>query len=157
MQAPGLLFLALYGKVPSLDGCDYTEGKWVQDSRRPIYSGKMCKHWLSGMWACRLTLRPDFSYEKYRWQPNNCNMPDFEGQHFLTRMQDKTLVFVGDSLGRQQFQSIMCLITGGKDSPDVLYCDGAEPFCIQGLQSHVPHIPLHPIYKSSRKEEVDET
>eukprot|EP00253_Pinus_taeda_P000838 PITA_00838 len=99
--------------------CDYTEGKWVQDSMRPIYSGKMCKRWLSGMWACRLTQRLDFSYEKYRWQPNNCDMPDFEGQHFLTRMQDKTLAFVGDSLGRQQFQSIMCLITGGKDNPDV--------------------------------------
>jgi len=99
--------------------CDYTEGKWVQDSRRPIYSGKMCKRWLSEMWACRLTERPDFSYEKYRWQPDNCVMPDFEGQEFLIRMQSKTLAFVGDSLGRQQFQSMMCLITGGKDSPDV--------------------------------------
>jgi hypothetical protein len=99
--------------------CDYTEGKWVQDSRKPIYSGKMCKRWLSGMWACRLTQRPDFSYEKYRWQPDNCDMPDFKGRHFLARMQHKTIAFVGDSLGRQQFQSIMCLITGGKDSTDV--------------------------------------
>eukprot|EP00253_Pinus_taeda_P000633 PITA_00633 len=99
--------------------CDYTEGKWIQDSRRPIYSGNMCKRWLSEMWACRLTQRPDFSYEKYRWQPDNCVMPNFEGEKFLLRMQNKTLAFVGDSLGRQQFQSMMCLITGGKDSPDV--------------------------------------
>lgn len=36
-----------------------------------------------------------------------------------TRMRHKTLAFVGDSLGRQQFQSMMCLITGGEDMPDV--------------------------------------
>eukprot|EP00268_Persea_americana_P015913 TRINITY_DN1751_c2_g1_i1.p1 TRINITY_DN1751_c2_g1~~TRINITY_DN1751_c2_g1_i1.p1 ORF type:complete len:276 (-),score=58.23 TRINITY_DN1751_c2_g1_i1:205-1032(-) len=34
-------------------------------------------------------------------------------------MQDKTIAFVGDSLGRQQFQSMMCMVTGGKDSPEV--------------------------------------
>lgn len=31
-------------------------------------------------------------------------------------MQDKTLAFVGDSLGRQQFQSLMCMVTGGNES-----------------------------------------
>ena len=35
-------------------------------------------------------------------------------------MQDKTLAFIGDSLGRQQFQSLMCMITGGKERPDVV-------------------------------------
>lgn len=35
-------------------------------------------------------------------------------------MRNKTLAFVGDSLGRQQFQSLMCMITGGEDRPDVL-------------------------------------
>ncbi|KAL3623577.1 hypothetical protein CASFOL_032393 [Castilleja foliolosa] len=35
-------------------------------------------------------------------------------------MQDKTLAFVGDSLGRQQFQSLMCMVTGGEERPDVL-------------------------------------
>ena len=34
-------------------------------------------------------------------------------------MQHKTLAFVGDSLGRQQFQSLMCMITGGEDTDDV--------------------------------------
>lgn len=36
-----------------------------------------------------------------------------------SRMKDKTIAFVGDSLGRQQFQSLMCMATGGKDSPEV--------------------------------------
>nr|GFB25416.1 protein trichome birefringence-like 14 isoform X1 [Tanacetum cinerariifolium] len=34
-------------------------------------------------------------------------------------MQDKTLAFIGDSLGRQQFQSLMCMITGGEERHDV--------------------------------------
>ena len=34
-------------------------------------------------------------------------------------MQDKTIAFVGDSLGRQQFQSLMCMATGGEESPEV--------------------------------------
>ena len=29
------------------------------------------------------------------------------------RMQDKTIAYVGDSLGRQMFQSMMCMVTGG--------------------------------------------
>ncbi|XP_043715222.1 protein trichome birefringence-like 14 [Telopea speciosissima] len=99
--------------------CNYAKGKWVEDSRWPLYSGFGCKQWLSGMWACRLTQRTDFSYEGFRWQPQNCEMPDFEASAFLRRMKDKTLAFVGDSLGRQQFQSLMCMASGGKESPNV--------------------------------------
>lgn len=36
------------------------------------------------------------------------------------RMQNRTVAFVGDSLGRQQFQSLMCMITGGKEDLGVL-------------------------------------
>ncbi|GMY12512.1 Protein trichome birefringence-like 14 [Fagus crenata] len=71
------------------------------------------------MWACRLTQRKDFSFEGYRWQPENCEMPEFERSEFLRRMQDKTVAFIGDSLGRQQFQSLMCMATGGEQSPEV--------------------------------------
>ncbi|KAL5555429.1 hypothetical protein UlMin_037665 [Ulmus minor] len=99
--------------------CNYAKGRWVADRRRPLYSGSQCKQWLSEMWACKLTQRTDFSYEGYRWQPENCEMPDFEKSAFLRRMQDKTIAFVGDSLGRQQFQSLMCMATGGKYSPEV--------------------------------------
>ncbi|KAI3711512.1 hypothetical protein L1987_70050 [Smallanthus sonchifolius] len=61
----------------------------------------------------------DFGYEKLKWQPKDCKMDDFTGVKFLKRMRDKTLAFVGDSLGRQQFQSLMCMVTGGEEMPDV--------------------------------------
>lgn len=100
--------------------CNFAKGKWVIDDNRPLYSGFGCKQWLSGMWACRLTQRTDFVYEKLKWHPKDCEMKDFTGPEFLRRMQDKTLAFIGDSLGRQQFQSMMCMITGGEERPDVL-------------------------------------
>ena len=65
--------------------CNFAKGRWVADSERPLYSGFNCKQWLSEMWACRLTQRTDFSYEGYRWQPENCKMPAFEKTSFLRR------------------------------------------------------------------------
>ncbi|OVA08328.1 PMR5 N-terminal domain [Macleaya cordata] len=106
--------------VKKKEACNFAKGKWVEDSTRPLYSGFGCKQWLSDMWACRLTQRTDFSYERFRWKPYNCEMPDFEGSSFLRRMQDKTIAIVGDSLGRQQFQSLMCMVTGGKQRSDVV-------------------------------------
>ncbi|CDY16554.1 BnaC09g37190D [Brassica napus] len=100
--------------------CNYAKGKWVVDKHRPLYSGSRCKQWLASMWACRLMQRTDFAFERLRWQPKDCSMEEFEGSKFLKRMQNKTLAFVGDSLGRQQFQSMMCMITGGKERLDVL-------------------------------------
>ena len=56
-------------------------------------------------------------------------------------MQNKTLAFVGDSLGRQQFQSLMCMITGGKDKLEVedvgreyglVIAEGAKATNLQG-------------------------
>ncbi|XVF88912.1 hypothetical protein PTKIN_Ptkin19aG0088900 [Pterospermum kingtungense] len=100
--------------------CNYAKGKWVIDDRRPLYSGFGCKQWLAPMWACRLMQRQDFAFEKLRWQPEDCEMEEFQVSKFFKRMQHKTLAFVGDSLGRQQFQSIMCMITSGKGSSEVL-------------------------------------
>lgn len=100
--------------------CNYAKGKWIPDDNRPLYSGFGCKQWLSSMWACRLTQRSDFAYEKLRWQPKDCEMETFTGSKFLRRMQNKTVAFIGDSLGRQQFQSLMCMVTEGEERPDVL-------------------------------------
>ncbi|WOG94198.1 hypothetical protein DCAR_0313491 [Daucus carota subsp. sativus] len=100
--------------------CNYAKGKWITDDNRPLYSGFGCKKWLSPMWACRLTQRTDFAYEKLRWQPKDCKTKDFTSSNYLRRMQGKTLAFIGDSLGRQQFQSLMCMVSGGEERPDVI-------------------------------------
>ncbi|KNA09726.1 hypothetical protein SOVF_150890 isoform A [Spinacia oleracea] len=65
--------------------CDYAKGNWVADDNRPFYSGGRCLQWLSEMWACRLTDRTDFAFEKFRWQPRDCEMEEFSGKKFLRR------------------------------------------------------------------------
>ena len=34
-------------------------------------------------------------------------------------MKNRVVAFVGDSLGREQFQSLMCMLTGGNDEAQV--------------------------------------
>ncbi|XP_074269304.1 protein trichome birefringence-like 16 [Silene latifolia] len=101
-------------------GCNYAVGKWLADDHRPFYSGARCTQWLSEPWACRVSDRTDFSYEKFRWVPNECEMDEFSGSKFLRWMRGKTIAFFGDSLGRQQFQSLMCMLSGGKERRDVI-------------------------------------
>ncbi|KAG6556463.1 hypothetical protein Mapa_002408 [Marchantia paleacea] len=98
--------------------CDFTRGYWVKDESRPLYDGTKCKAYLAAMWACREMNRPDFEYEKLRWQPDSCDLPSFTSSGFLERMKNKVMAFVGDSLGRQQFQSLMCMLTEGKEEED---------------------------------------
>jgi hypothetical protein len=65
--------------------CDYSVGKWVPDTTRPIYSGNECKLWLAAPFSCRLNHHPDLSFEKYRWQPDGCDLPKWSGRAFLNR------------------------------------------------------------------------
>lgn len=54
--------------------------------------------------------RPDKLFQKYRWQPFNCNLPRFNGLYFLKKWRGKKIMFVGDSLSLNQFESLACMI-----------------------------------------------
>ncbi|KAL5647301.1 hypothetical protein ACJX0J_041656, partial [Zea mays] len=77
--------------LPKNKECEYKNEKWFSDNRRPLYLG--------------LVVSSDFQ------RPKACEMPEFEASQFFRRMQDKTIAYLGDSLGRQMFQSIMCMVT----------------------------------------------
>ncbi|XP_073387232.1 protein trichome birefringence-like 14 [Physcomitrium patens] len=95
--------------------CDYSVGKWVRDDTRPLYSGLECTLWLSPGFSCRLHDHPNKLMDRYRWQPAGCDMPPFNASRVLETLRNKVIAFVGDSLGRQQYQSIMCLLTRGRN------------------------------------------
>lgn len=65
--------------------CNYGKGKWIKVNSRPLYSGFGCKKFLSAIWACRLMKRTDFSYERFQWKPQGCDLPEFSGSKFLQR------------------------------------------------------------------------
>jgi hypothetical protein len=92
--------------------CDVFSGSWVRDDGgggAAAYTGYNCPV-IDAEFNCQLYGRPDSDYLRYRWKPAGCELPRFDGADFLTRMKGKTVMFVGDSLGRNQWESLICLL-----------------------------------------------
>ncbi|KAK6163169.1 hypothetical protein DH2020_000033 [Rehmannia glutinosa] len=94
--------------------CALFMGSWVRDETYPDYQYS-CPM-IDPQFNCQMYGRPDTDYLKYRWQPVNCQIPRFNGADFLMRMRGKSVMFVGDSLGRNQWQSLICMISSGLPS-----------------------------------------
>ncbi|EPS74217.1 hypothetical protein M569_00536, partial [Genlisea aurea] len=91
-------------------GCDLFSGKWVFDNvSHPLYEESECPY-MSDQLACRKHGRPDSSYQSWRWQPHNCNLKRFNAVEMWEKLRGKRLMFVGDSLNRGQWISLLCLL-----------------------------------------------
>lgn len=91
------------------DTCDIFTGRWIPDPIGPLYSHNSCRV-LSQPQNCQANGRPDKLYEFYRWQPRDCDIPRLDPLAFLEVMKGKTLAFIGDSVARNQFESLMCVL-----------------------------------------------
>ncbi|KAG4204279.1 hypothetical protein ERO13_A04G038700v2 [Gossypium hirsutum] len=60
--------------------------------------------------TCLKNGRPDSFYQNWRWQPHACNLPRFDPLKLLDILRDKRLMFIGDSVQRAQFESMVCLV-----------------------------------------------
>ncbi|KAI3875598.1 hypothetical protein MKX03_001549 [Papaver bracteatum] len=96
--------------VSLTSSCDLSSGKWVYDnSTYPLYSEKQCSFMFDEV-ACEKFGRKDLSYQNWRWQPNQCDLPRFNAKALLERLRGKRMVYVGDSLNRNQWLSMVCLV-----------------------------------------------
>ncbi|XP_010552686.1 PREDICTED: protein trichome birefringence-like 39 isoform X1 [Tarenaya hassleriana] len=89
--------------------CNWFRGRWVYDAKYPLYDPYKCP-FVDPQFNCKKYGRPDSQYLKYRWQPSSCSLPRFNGLYFLRRMRGKKIMFVGDSLSSNMWQSLACLI-----------------------------------------------
>ncbi|CAI8587645.1 unnamed protein product [Vicia faba] len=90
--------------------CDYFNGKWIHDKTGPLYNGTTCVT-IKESQNCITNGRPDSNYLYYRWNPTQCNLPRFEPNTFLQLSKNKHISFVGDSLARNQFESLLCMLS----------------------------------------------
>ncbi|GAB2278199.1 Protein trichome birefringence-like 19 [Dionaea muscipula] len=100
--------------------CDIFTGEWVANPEAPYYTNKSC-------WAihehqnCIKYGRPDTDFIKWRWKPDGCELPIFNPSQFLEIVRGKRLAFVGDSVARNQMQSLICLLSRVEYPIDVSY------------------------------------
>ncbi|KAM7262418.1 hypothetical protein ACFE04_000101 [Oxalis oulophora] len=101
-------------KYSSRNSCDeyFSNGKWVYDESYPLYDST-CPY-LSHAVTCQKNGRPDSEYQKWRWQPHtqSCSIPRFDALKFLGKMRRKRIMLVGDSIMRNQWESLVCLVQG---------------------------------------------
>ncbi|KAI3830738.1 hypothetical protein MKX03_017319 [Papaver bracteatum] len=97
--------------------CDLFEGEWVRDhDPNKYYSPGSCPY-VEEAFACNSNGRPDDEFLHWRWQSHQqtnaaCNtIPSYlNATDFLERLRGKKLVYTGDSLNRNMFGSLLCML-----------------------------------------------
>lgn len=108
------------------DGCDLFDGFWVWDENYPLYQSKDCLLMDYGF-RCSENGRRDSFYTKWRWQPRNCNLPRFDAMEMLERLRNRRVVFVGDSIGRNQWESLLCMLSSAVSNKSSIYEVNGSP------------------------------
>ncbi|GER55974.1 trichome birefringence-like [Striga asiatica] len=112
------------GKSGLRSTCDYTKGQWVPYNVGPSYNGTTCDTIKYGQ-NCMAHGRPDTDYLYWRWKPENCSLPRFDPKTFLKLLENRHVAFVGDSLARNQLESLLCMLAT-VSKPNLYWSEGEE-------------------------------
>ncbi|WZZ25768.1 hypothetical protein YC2023_009169 [Brassica napus] len=99
--------------------CDLYQGSWFYDPEGPVYTNNSCPV-ITQMQNCQGNGRSDKGYENWRWKPSQCDLPRFDAKKFLELMRGKTLAFIGDSVARNQMESMLCLLWQASNSSSIV-------------------------------------
>ncbi|XP_021277043.1 protein trichome birefringence-like 5 [Herrania umbratica] len=100
--------------------CDLYTGTWVKDEEYPVYKPGSCPY-VDEAFDCQSNGRQDSDYLGWRWKPDGCDLPRFNATDLLERLRGKRLMLVGDSMNRNQFESMLCLLREGLTNKSKMY------------------------------------
>ncbi|WMV47175.1 hypothetical protein MTR67_040560, partial [Solanum verrucosum] len=106
--------------------CNIFDGNWVWEESYPLYQSEDCI-FLDEGFRCSENGMPDNFYTKWRWQPKDCNLPRFDAKHMLEKLRNQRVVFVGDSIGRNQWESLLCLLSSAVSDNSSIYEVNGSP------------------------------
>ncbi|GAA0140223.1 hypothetical protein LIER_01610 [Lithospermum erythrorhizon] len=114
--------------VKSLLNCDLYDGNWVKDDSYPLYKPNSCSL-IDEQFNCFRNGRPDHDYYQLKWKPRGCTIPRLNGTHMLELLRGKRLAYVGDSLNRNMWESLVCILRNSvKDQKKVYEVNGRMHF-----------------------------
>ncbi|XP_028080742.1 protein trichome birefringence-like 19 [Camellia sinensis] len=119
------------------DKCDMSIGKWVPYPKGPAYYTNNSRCVIQDAQNCMKYGRPDTEFMKWRWKPEDCELPLFDAARFLEIVRGKSMAFVGDSLARNQMQSLGCMLSSVSTKINVLRIFIAKNFLL--LNFFIPH------------------
>ncbi|KAL3536730.1 hypothetical protein ACH5RR_000096 [Cinchona calisaya] len=100
--------------------CYLFVGDWVPDPAGPYYTNRTCFS-IEPEQNCMKNGRPDLDYIYWRWSPRDCDLPKFNAEKFLHIMRNKSLAFIGDSIMRNQAQSLLCTLSQVEEAVEVYH------------------------------------
>uniref|UniRef100_J3MCR2 Uncharacterized protein n=1 Tax=Oryza brachyantha TaxID=4533 RepID=J3MCR2_ORYBR len=101
--------------------CDASAGRWVRDPTGPAYTSLTCPT-LPDSKNCH-KYGKDPGHFQWRWQPDGCDLPRSSPELFLAAVRGRQLAFIGDSLARNQMESLLCLLSQAETPTKVLAGD----------------------------------
>ncbi|KAL6861751.1 hypothetical protein ACP4OV_017451 [Aristida adscensionis] len=96
-------------EIQAEESCDLSVGKWVREPNDPLYTNLTCPT-IPNTKNCQ-KYGKDPGHLHWRWQPAGCDLPRFSPERFLAVVRGKSLAFIGDSLARNQMDSLLCLLS----------------------------------------------
>ncbi|PIA28162.1 hypothetical protein AQUCO_07200068v1 [Aquilegia coerulea] len=104
-----------------LESCDYSYGTWVRDENYWKQSYTEECEFLDPGFRCHQQGRKDNDYKNWRWQPHGCDLPRFNASDLLERSRNGRIVFAGDSIGRNQWESLVCMLVQAVSNHSTVY------------------------------------
>ncbi|KAF1862996.1 hypothetical protein Lal_00018840 [Lupinus albus] len=104
--------------ITKIKPCNIFSGEWVPYSKEPYYNNETCPL-IIGQQNCMKFGRLDKVFLKWRWKPYECEIPLFDANLFLKIVKGKSMAFVGDSVGRNQMNSLLCLLNQVAHAEDI--------------------------------------